>query len=74
MNDDIVTQLRKQIRINQQYANKKSQRQYNKQRQIITYEVGDQVNVVVSTLDRAFIDDKRLFEKIIVVREKYDSY
>ena len=43
-------------------------------RQITTYQIGDQVSVAVPALDRASTDDKRLFGKVIGVREEYDSY
>ena len=69
-----TTKLRQQVRINQEHANKRSQRQYGKQRQITTYEVGDQVSVAVPALDRASTDDKRIFGRVIAVREEYDSY
>lgn len=69
-----TTQLRQQVRINQEHANKRSQRQYGKQRQITTYEIGDQVSVAVPALDRASTDDKRIFGRVIAVREEYDSY
>ena len=74
VDSDPITQLREQVRINQQHANKRSQRQYGKQRQITTYQVGDQVSVAVPALDRASTDDKWLFGKVIAVREEYDSY
>ena len=66
--------LRQQVRNNQQYANERSKRQYDKQRQITTFELGDQVSVAVPALDRASTNDKRIFERVIGVIEDYDSY
>ena len=69
-----TTALRQQIRVNQKHANERSKRQYGKQRQTIIYNVRDQISVAVSALDRTSTNDKRLFGKIIDVKEKYDSY
>lgn len=69
-----TTALRQQVRINQSHANERSKRQYGKQRQVTTFELGDQVSVAVPALDRTSTDDKRLFERIIDVKEDYDSY
>ena len=74
VDSDPITQLRQKVRINQQYTNKRSQRQYGKQRQITTYEIGDQVSIAVPALDRISIDDKRIFGRVIGIREEYDSY
>ena len=74
VDSDPTTKLRQQVRINQEHANKRSQRQYGKQRTITTYEIGDQVSVAVPALDRASTDDRRIFGRVISVREEYDSY
>ncbi len=66
--------LRQQVRINQEHANQRSQRQYGKQRRVTTYQIGDKVSIAVPALDRAPTDDKRIFGKVIGVREEYDSY
>ena len=66
--------LRQQVRVNQQHADKRTRRQYGKQRQITTFEIGDQVSVAVPALDRATTDDKRMFGRVINVKEEYDSY
>ena len=72
--DSPSTQLRQQVRLNQVYANKRSQRQYGKQRQVTTYQKGDQVSVTVLALDRISTDDKRVFGRVIDIRGEYDSY
>ena len=69
-----TTRLRQQVLINQKHANERSQRQYGKQRQTTTFELGDQVSVAVPALDRASTDDKRLFGRVIEVHEDYNSY
>lgn len=69
-----TTRLRQQVQINQKHANERSQRQYGKQRQTTTFELGDQVSVAVPALDRASTDDKRLFGRVIGVHEDYNSY
>ena len=69
-----TTILRQQVRINQQRANERSKRQYDKQRQITTYAIDDKVSVAVPALNRASTDDKRIFKRIIDVIEEYDSY
>ncbi len=66
--------LRQRVRINQQHANERSKRQYGKQRRTTTFDVGDQVSVAVPALDRASTDDKRLFGRVIGVKEDFDSY
>lgn len=69
-----TTSLRQQVQINQRHANERSKRQYGKQRQTTTFELGDQVSVAVPALDRASTDDKRLFGRVIGVHKDYDSY
>lgn len=66
--------LRDRVRVNQRHANERAKRQYGKQRQIITFEVGDQVSVAVPALDRATTDDKRLFGRIVDVKGDYNNY
>ena len=73
-NSDPISTLRNQVQVNQKHANERSKRQYGKQRQITTFEVGDQVSVAVPALDRASTDDKRLFGRVISVKEDFDSY
>ena len=69
-----TTALRQQIQINQKHANKRSQRQYDKQRQVRTFALFDQVSVAVPALDRASTDNKRIFERVIGLNPEYNSY
>ena len=69
-----TTALRQQVQINQKQANERSQRQYGKQRQVTTFELGNQVSVAVPALDRASTDDKRLFGRVIGLHPEYNSY
>ena len=68
------TTLRQQVQVNQKHANKLSQQKYGKQRQTTTYEIGDQISVPVSTLDRASTDNKQIFRKVIDVKADHGSY
>ena len=52
------------IHKNRLQANKHSIRQYRKQFAISNIEVGESVSVAVSTVDRAFTDDQRIFEQV----------
>lgn len=45
-----------------------------KQRQVRTFALFDQVSVAVPALDRASIDDKRIFGRVIELNPKYNSY
>ena len=69
-----ITALRQQVQINQKHANERSQRQYDKQRQVTTFALFDQVSVAVPALDRAPTDDKRIFGRVIGLNPEYNSY
>ena len=69
-----TTALRQQVQINQKHANERSQRQYGKQRQVRRFALFDQVSVAVPALDRASIDDKRIFGRVIGLNPEYNSY
>ena len=69
-----TTALRQQIQINQKHANERSQRQYDKQRQVRRFALFDQVSVAVPALDRASTDNKRIFERVIELNPEYNSY
>ena len=69
-----TTALRQQVQINQKHANERSQRQYDKQRQVTTFDLEDQVSVAVPALDRASTDDKRLFGRVVGLHPEYNSY
>lgn len=69
-----TTALRERARANQLQANKRSIKQYGKQRNIMTFSVGDTVSVAVPALDRASTDDKRIFGRVIKVYEDKDVY
>ena len=72
--DESINMLHEHVRINQQHANERARRQYGKQRQTTTFDVGDQVSVAVPALDGASTDDKRLFGRVIEVIQDHDSY
>ena len=69
-----TTALRQQVQINEKHANERTQRQYGKQRQVRTFELFDQVSVAVPALDRASIDDKRIFGRVIGLNPEYNCY
>ena len=69
-----TTALRQQVQINQKHANERSQRQYDKQRQVRTFGLFEQVSVAVPALDRASTDDKRIFGRIVGLNPEYNSY
>ena len=69
-----TTALHQQVQINQKHANKRSQRQYGKQRQVRTFALFDQVSVAVPALNRASTDDKRIFGRVIGLNPEYNSY
>ena len=69
-----TTALRQQVQINQKHANERSQRQYGKQRQVRTFDLGEQVSIAVPALDRASTNDKRLFRRIVGYHPNYNSY
>ena len=69
-----TTALRQQIQVNQKHANERSQRQWGKQRQVVTFSLGEQVSIAVPALDRASTDDRRLFGRIIGLHPDYNSY
>ncbi len=59
------TLFRDRIHDNQLHANERSIRQLGKQRAVRSFEIGEAVSVAVPALDRASIDDKRVFGQII---------
>ncbi len=63
---------RNEVQINQKHANERVVRQYDKQRSVKIFELHQKVSVAVSALDRASIDDERIFGRILHVYE--DSY
>ena len=57
--------FRAHIHTIQLHANDRSIRQYEKQRAVITFAIGDKVSVAVPALDRASTDDKHIFGRVI---------
>ena len=57
--------FRDRIHENQLHANKRSIRQFGKQRAVRSFEFEEAVSVAVLALDRASTDDKRAFGQVI---------
>lgn len=53
------------IHANQIHTNKRSIRQYGKQRSVKVFAIGDKISIALPILDRASVDDKRVFGQVI---------
>ena len=57
--------FRAHIHANQLHANEQSICQYENQRAVTKFAIGDKVSIAVPALDRASTDDKRIFGQVI---------